>query len=967
MGTDPEIFKHREWLGLLQPVGLVVSPVALVQAQAFINRSSPIDLQARLQALVSELPVPGQEAAGVADFSVFALQILEWLPEDLVPQEKLPEEFFIALSDYGEVLQPSYGVHDPDSHEWMLLVQTVPPEQDLDSCTPQAEKGQGWKATVQEKFERLLRETQVPTGLLWNGRALRLVYAPRGESSGHITFPMQAMTEVPGRLILAALDMLLGGNRLFNVPRDRRLSKILANSRDYQAEVSEKLADQVVDALWELLRGFQAADAAVNGTLLTPLAQIGRGVGGEGQHVYGGLITTLMRLVFLLYAEDEGLMPNDSMYQRNYSVTGLYEQLREDESNYPDTMDQRYGAWAWLLSLFRLVYEGGGATPDYLPARHGQLFDPQEFQFLEGAGQVPRIPDRAIFNILDKLLMLDGERLSYRALDVEQIGSVYEGIMGYAVERSVSPAIGVNGRPKGSKVSTTVVIDVATLLAAKPNDRTKMLKDEANCEVLGSALQALKAAKTVEEIITALGRKISHRTPNLLPAGTLYLQPTEERRRSGSHYTPRQLTQPIVETTLHPILAALGEQPTAEQILNLKICDLAMGSGAFLVEACRQLADALVKAWERERNAGMKGWNDGENVSPTLALMPTSVEDSLLQARRLIAQRCLYGVDKNPFAVNLAKMSMWLVTLAKDKPFTFVDHALKCGDSLVGIRRPQFEEFMATTDLYEASLMGMMQENVQKAKFHRELITFADENSEQEQRENLEKAEADSRENRMLSDVIVTSFFASRRSDLDELNDSRLKNDVALAAFFATVEKSKRDAKKIRKELANKIQLWQAGSVERSELELIAAIPRYFEKPVTPFHWETEFPEVFNRENPGFDAIAGNPPFAGKNTLINANPEGYLPWLQEVHPESHGNADLVAHFFRRGFDLLRKGGTLGLIATNTIAQGDTRSTGLRFICNNGGMIYNATRRYKWPGLAAVVVSVVHIMKAEKEI
>jgi N-6 DNA Methylase len=666
--------------------------------------------------------------------------------------------------------------------------------------------------------------------------------------------------------------------------------------------------------------------------------------------------------VFLLYAEDEGLMPNDSMYQRNYSVTGLYEQLRDDESNHPDTMDQRYGAWAWLLSLFRLVYDGGGATPDYLPARHGQLFDPQEFPFLEGFGQVPRIPDRAIFNILDKLLMLDGERLSYRALDVEQIGSVYEGIMGYAVERSASPSIGVNGKPKGSKVSTTVVVDVAALVAAKSNDRTKILKDEANCEVSGSALQALKTAKTVEDMIAALGRKISHRTPNLLPVGTLYLQPTEERRRSGSHYTPRQLTQPIVETTLRPVLAALGEQPTAEQILNLKICDLAMGSGAFLVEACRQLADALVKAWERERNIGMKGWDDGENASPTLALMPATVEDSLLQSRRLIAQRCLYGVDKNPFAVNLAKMSLWLVTLAKDKPFTFVDHALKCGDSLVGIRKPQFEQFMATSDLHGSPLMGMFQENAQKATFYRELITFADENSEQEQRENLEKADADSRENRMLSDVIVTSFFASRRSDLDELNDSRLRNDVALAAFFATVEKSKRDAKKIRKELADKIQLWQSGLTERSELELIAAIPRHFEKPVTPFHWETEFPEVFNRENPGFDAIAGNPPFAGKNTLINANPEGYLPWLQEIHPESHGNADLVAHFFRRGFDLLRTGGTLGLIATNTIAQGDTRSTGLRFICNNGGIIYNATRRYKWPGLAAVVVSVVHIMK-----
>lgn len=129
-----------------------------------------------------------------------------------------------------------------------------------------------------------------------------------------------------------------------------------------------------------------------------------------------------------------------------------------------------------------------------------------------------------------------------------------------------------------------------------------------------------------------------------------------------------------------------------------------------------------------------------------------------------------------------------------------------------------------------------------------------------------------------------------------------------------------------------------------------------------PFSWEVEFPEVFGRENPGFDAIVGNPPFAGKNTTINGNVEGFTDWLKVAYPESHGNADLVAFFFRRAFELIRRGGAYGLIATNTIAQGDTRSTGLRFICQNGGMIYNATRRYKWPGLAAVVVSVVHVFK-----
>src|SRR6185312_12872060 len=104
------------------------------------------------------------------------------------------------------------------------------------------------------------------------------------------------------------------------------------------------------------------------------------------------------------------------------------------------------------------------------------------------------------------------------------------------------------------------------------------------------------------------------------------------------------------------------------------ICDPAMGSGAFLVEACRYLADQVVAAWTRE------GQGD-------------SGEDPVLRARRLVAQRCLYGVDKNPFAVNLAKLSLWMVTLARDEPFTFVDHALRHGDSLVGLSFDQIRAF----------------------------------------------------------------------------------------------------------------------------------------------------------------------------------------------------------------------------------------------------------------------------------
>ena len=213
--------------------------------------------------------------------------------------------------------------------------------------------------------------------------------------------------------------------------------------------------------------------------------------------------------------------------------------------------------------------------------------------------EVPRIPDGVIYRVLDKLLMLNGEKLSYRTLDVEQIGSVYEGIMGFTVERSSQPSIGV--KSGGAKKTVTVVIDVAELLATKPADRSKKLNDWASCKLASDGSTLLKQATTIPEIVDALSKKRSPQTPDILPQGALYLQPTAERRRSGSHYTPRALTQPIVAKTLEPIFQQLGDKPTPEQILDLKICDPAMGSGAFLVEACRQLADKLVEAWEREQ------------------------------------------------------------------------------------------------------------------------------------------------------------------------------------------------------------------------------------------------------------------------------------------------------------------------------------------------------------------------------
>ncbi len=233
MAIDPEITRHKEWLGFLQPVGLVVSPPALVKAQAVVNRNV-VDFQQSLLAAVDEDGL-------IADFLAFTVNVLGWAESDLV---KSSPEYEIALPDYSEILAPTYIVPDPDSDKPQILVQIISPGTELDVVAPELTKSSsGWHASPQAKFERLLRETQIPIGLLCNGGLLRLVYAPRGESSGHLTFPVQAMCEVSGRLILGAMEMLLSAFRVFSATTGRSLKNLLEDSRKYQAEVSTTLAN----------------------------------------------------------------------------------------------------------------------------------------------------------------------------------------------------------------------------------------------------------------------------------------------------------------------------------------------------------------------------------------------------------------------------------------------------------------------------------------------------------------------------------------------------------------------------------------------------------------------------------------------------------------------------------------------------------------------------------------------------
>lgn len=633
------------------------------------------------------------------------------------------------------------------------------------------------------------------------------------------------------------------------------------------APTDEVKREPILAAMRELLAGFENADQEAGGAILGDLGDSGR-----LEEVYTGLVTVLLRMVFVMFAEARGLLPvAPEAHARSEGLTDLHARLSEEQRREGRALERRFGAWARVIALFRALY-GGDPAERARKARGGALFDPDEHPFLEGrsraraetAGEAPALPrvsDGVVCCVLDRLSALSGERRSFAALDVELLGGVYEWLMGFEL----------------------VMAEGDTLCDARARGRP----------------------------------------------GALSLRPGKARRRTGSHYTPRSLTGPIVETALRPIFERLGPDASSGEILNLKVCDPAMGSGAFVVEACRKLADQLVVAWQREGKLG--GLPPGE--------------DATARARRLVAQRCLYGVDKNPLAVSLARLSLWLVASAREHPFTFVDHALRRGDSLVGLSKEQ----IAAMSLAVRGAQGAQGAQIDVTRV---AVDKA-----------VARARAKRREIHALEDPPKNGGAAELWREADAaLGSVRLLGDVVVAAFFG--HRSETARKKALEEAQGQAARWLSEGTGEVDLEAAARALGSGARRVEPFHWEVEFPEVFERENGGFDCFVGNPPFLGGRNTSAVLGERYVQWLLQCHEGSNGGGDLVAHFFRRAFALTRAGGALGLVATNTIAQGDTRATGLRYICKNGGTIYEARRRYAWPGAAAVVVSLVFIERGE---
>ena len=313
---------------------------------------------------------------------------------------------------------------------------------------------------------------------------LRLIYAPSGETSGHLTFPLRALATVAGRPMLGGLKLLLDSVRLFTDADERRLPALLRKSREAQAAVSTALAEQVLGALHELLRGLDAAEPK----LIRELARTRPG------HLYEGLLTVLMRLVFILYAEDRDLLPSRldgrarEIYETSYSARGLYARLVEDAAINPDTMDERRGGWGRLLSLFRLIHKGHPSH--FVQARGGKLFDPDAVSIPRRARRFGR-RHRACLPVSDGCLL----RILEGLMTLQMKGGTRERLVLPCARRRTDRLClrdrhGLHGRERRgalrspSRRASTIARRCSSIskssLAAKGKDRIKFLKEEAD-------------------------------------------------------------------------------------------------------------------------------------------------------------------------------------------------------------------------------------------------------------------------------------------------------------------------------------------------------------------------------------------------------------------------------------------------------------------------------------------------------
>ena len=978
--------QHRNWLSLVEVSGPFLSlPVlrATWPTLDAIDRTARDRLR-RAHALWQDDPAGGQDAW----IGHVLRELLEW--GDALHTENL-DGLSVEVAEHDARITPSFALVEPGEElkpdTVRLLGLVCPPGQ-----APTARvRGEAWSATPADRLAQLCRHHGVELGLATDGRWWALVWAPRGGVTTTAVFDAISWPEAAERDVVRAFVSLLCRRRFFGVPEEETLVPLLRRSLESQEEITEALGVQVRKAVELLVAAFGRADLRAR--------ELGNpGLGDIPAHeVYRGAVTVMMRIVFLLYAEERGLLPADNeLYATVYSASRLCAELeqRAAEGSEED-LEYSSAAWQRLLALFDAVHRGVRHPRLELPAHDGSLFDLDRFPWMP-----LNIDDQTVLHMLRAVQYVqvgsgksrERRTLSFRTLDVEQIGYVYEGLLSYDGFRAEDVVVGLIGK---EGLEEEVPLRDLEALAAQVADVPGLaarLAEKYRESGIGSAkalekrLAPLAAAEQqearrrllavtggdyplTERLLPFIGilREDLRGLPVVILSGGLYVTESPLRKNTGTHYTPRFLAEEVVQHALEPLVYSPGPLQTADRaewklkssadILKLKVADIAMGSAAFLVAAARYLGDRLVEAWAEEgderalaaqRRAGDQAGDADE-------------DPVVIEARRQVIEHCLYGVDINEMAVEMAKLSLWLVSMDPNRPFTFLDDRLAVGDSLLGITSLEQLEYVHTDPREGRKLhhtifdwtSGVRNLVSEVAAERRKIVDMApgDDALAALRAKRAILAEVDYRTERLrlVADLVIGAALAGYRK-VEKSRDPNVRAQIEGEQlikrddlFVEAARLADRVASGIDDEACGQRDSWlatdqAAGSFERK-----------------PLHWPLVFPEVFEQGQGGFDAIIGNPPFLGGQKLTGALGHAYREYLVNVIGRGvRGSADLVAYFVLRAHALLNATGQTGLIATNTLAQGDTREVGLDQLVAGGVTIRRAVKSKPWPARSAVL-------------
>lgn len=828
----------------------------------------------------------------------------------------------------------------------------------------------GWAANDVDRLAMLLRKAQVEVGIVTDGQWWALVWAKEGKPTG--SGMVNALTWAEEPLLRDAFFTLINQRRFRASDAEQRLPRLFERSELEAEEITEALGTQVRRSVELLVQAFSEArlKAAKAGDP-DPLTE-------KPNDIYQAAVTVMMRIVFLLFAEERDMLPTEQLYWDSYAIRDLLDDLRTQAAGGEEHLDETFDAWHRLLAVSQALHGGVNYDEMRMPAYGGSLLDPDRFPWLHAAdsrGLRLKVSDRVMLHVLESVQTVvtgsERRRISFREIDVEQIGYIYEGLLGYSCAEVAGDIIlGLVGKDgEEPEIPLGIINDLydhhggdpkkfAPALVAWVKDHqpaatsktaaalAKLIDKEPAGEERAELVRLLTPVSAGDrellETLVSWGnliRRDLRNIPLVIPVGGLVVVETPSRRNAGAHYTPRSLAEEVVLHALQPLVYEPGPLQTNDDdlwrlrsssvILDLKVADIAAGSGAFLVAAARYLSERLVEAWVAE------GMLDDSTSA--------DAEELRRRALRDVISRCLYGADINSMAIEMCKLSLWLVSMDKTKPFSFVDDKVFCGNSLLGLTSLDQVRYLhidpKPSTMQQQILVDIDAKIATATRLRHELASPVEERdpmrtSRAKTRllEQLHQATADLL---LIADGIVATGLALGGKSGAPLDDAFKTLSWQLHKAFPA-DGSDGDS---------------ATLAERIHSGLTPTVETDYER-WQPLHWILEAPDVMV-ERGGFDAVIGNPPFLGGKKVSGALGTNMREWLvNTVARGAKGNADLVAYFFLRAVSLLDSSGGIGLIATNSVAQGDTREVGLDQIVASRVTLTRAIRSAKWPAKSA---------------